>query len=406
MNVTFYPSLLRGSFASPGSKSEAHRALICAALAGGGSRIEGLTPSEDVLSTLDCLRALGAGVQLCDGAAAVTGTAGKCSSGSAVLPCRESGTTLRLLIPYALVHEKEITFTGSPRLFARPLGIYEELCRENGLLFQRGEDSLTVGGPLRPGAYTVAGNVSSQFISGLCMALPLLEGDSCLTVTPPVESLPYIRLTLAWMERFGVSARMNENRIELPGGQKYRPRCAAISGDWSAAAAFAAWNELGGAVALRGLESRSCQADRMFPSYFAALRQGRPALVLADCPDLGPVCMALAAALHGAEFTGTARLRWKESDRCAAMAQELAKFGAQVVLGDDCVEVAAADPLHAPAEPLDAHNDHRVVMALSLLASAVGGTIRGAEAVAKSMPDFFARLVALGAHIDITENTL
>jgi 3-phosphoshikimate 1-carboxyvinyltransferase len=385
---------------APPSKSAAHRLLICAALSGGVSTVRGIAPSQDMLATMDCLRALGARIDCDDEMAVVTGAHLPGTLSGAVLPCRESGSSLRFLIPLALLHDRHFTFTGSRRLFARPLSVYEGLCRAQGLLWQLGSDSLTVCGPLTTGTFTIPGDISSQFISGLLFVLPLLDSDSVIRLLPPVESRPYIDMTLQALSLFGVTAGFeDEVTIRIPGSQQYMPRDVAVEGDWSNAAFFDALNTLGGDVQLSGLQADSLQGDRVYPRYFAALRDGSPTLDLSDCPDLGPVCMALAAALHGAVFTGTQRLQLKESDRVAAMAEELAKFGVRACLGADTVTIPPSS-LQVPTQPLLGHNDHRIVMALAVLSTRTGGVIRGAEAVAKSLPDFFPRLQHLGIEVE------
>ena len=315
-----------------------------------------------------------------------------------ILPCRECGSTLRFFVPIALLQNTPVTLTGSETLLSRPLSVYETICREQGLRFQRTDRSLTVCGKLRAGRFSVPGDISSQFISGLLFALPLLAQDSEIVIAPPVQSAPYIRMTLRALEAFGVTAQMRENRIRIPGAQRYRPRDAAVEGDWSNAAFFDALNYLGGDVRIDGLDADSLQGDKICRQLFRALDAGTPTVDLSDCPDLGPVCMALAAYKHGARFTGTRRLRIKESDRASCMQRELLKFGVRCVLDEDEMTVFAS-PLQTPREPLCGWADHRIVMALSLLLTKTGGTIEGAEEVRKSFPDYFERMKSLGIEV-------
>ncbi|MBO4854629.1 MAG: 3-phosphoshikimate 1-carboxyvinyltransferase [Oscillospiraceae bacterium] len=400
MRLTILPSRAAGEMTAPPSKSAAHRLLICAGLARGQSVIRNLDASQDILATADCLRALGARVKLQDGIAEVTGFDREAVPNGTLLPCRECGSTLRFFLPLALLDGRKITLTGTKKLLSRPMAVYEEICRGQNILYRQSDDALTVCGRLTPGEYTVPGDISSQFVSGLLFALPLLSGDSVIRLLPPVESRPYIDMTRQALSLYGVETCMDGDTITVPGNQHYVPRDVAVEGDWSNAAFFEALNTLGGQVSLNGLNADSLQGDRICRDYFAALRRGTPTLDLSDCPDLGPVCMALAAALHGARFTGTRRLRLKESDRAAAMAEELRKFGAEVTVEDDSVLVRGG--ITAPTQELCGHNDHRIVMALSVLASVTGGTIRGVEAVAKSLPDFFTRLKNLG--IEVSED--
>ncbi len=395
MKVHIYPGLAAGRAAAPPSKSMAHRLLIAAGLAKGQSRITGLALSEDVAATIDCLRALGATVTLNGGEATVTGADPRLRPAGALLPCRESGSTLRFMIPLCLLAAAPCTLTGCGRLLHRPQTVYADLCRGQGLPFAVSDAGVQLCGPLQGGDFTLPGDVSSQFITGLLLALPLTGRPSRLHLTGEVQSRPYIDLTLQAMAHFGLTARFEDERtIALPAGC-YRPADATVEGDYSNAAFLEALGVLGGNVCVTGLNPASLQGDRVYKEGFAALQNGFCRLSLADCPDLGPIYMALAAACHGAEFTHTARLKIKESDRAAAMAAELAKFGVALLVEDDRVVVPPAQ-LTPPALPLCAHGDHRIVMALATLCTRTGGVIEGAEAVAKSYPDYFSVLSSLG----------
>lgn len=399
MDRRIEPSRAHGAVAAPPSKSFAHRLLLCAALAQGDSVIHNVAQSEDMLATLDCIAALGARYRLDNGSVAVTGRAGA-QAADACFPCRESGSTLRFFIPAALLAGQRARFTGTARLMERGVGIYEALFAERGIRLQREAEALTVQGALPPGRYTLRGNVSSQFVSGLLMALPLLDGDSVIEVLPPVESRAYIDITLACMRRFGVTAEeVSPNVFRIPGRQAYRPTDATVEGDWSNAAALCAFNALGGSVCITGLNPDSLQGDRVCLPLLERLAAPGAEIDLSGCPDLGPVLFAAAAANQGAVFTGTARLRIKESDRAQVMADELEKFGVHVRVLENTV-IVPAGPLHAPSAVLDGHGDHRIVMALSLAASRTGGVIRGCQAVRKSFPDYFDILQRLGVQTD------
>lgn len=395
MTVTIFPSNPVGSVAAPPSKSMAHRLLLCAGLARGESMVRGIAPSEDVLATIDCLRALGALIELCGDTARVRGC-DPAKAESAVLQCRESGSTLRFFAPICALSGRKMTLEGAESLLRRPLNVYETLFRERGLPFEGGADRLTLCGPLPPGAYELPGDVSSQFVSGLLFALPRLRGDSVIRLRPPVESRGYIDMTMAALRDFGVETRwLDRETIAVPGRQAYAFRSdVTVEGDWSNAAPFLA---LG--VPVTGLDPHSLQGDRVCAAYFDALRRGAAMLDLSDCPDLGPVLFAFAAAHRGGTFTGTRRLRMKESDRGWAMYEELQKFGVPVRVGEN--EITVGCVLRAPSELLSGHNDHRIVMALAVLCTRTGGTIAGAEAVRKSFPDFFERLKDLRIEMEI-----
>ena len=399
MTVDIRPGTVKGAITAPPSKSMAHRLLIGGGLAQGTSVIRGISLSEDMGATLDCLAAIGAKWTREGDTVTVQGADLRRLPENAVLPCRESGSTLRFFIPLCLLDGKSVTFTGSETLFSRPLSVYEDICHRQGLIFEPKKSSLTAGGVLQSGNYRVKGNISSQFISGLLFALPLLSEDSTIQLLPPVESCSYIDLTIKALATFGVKVRWQDERtLLIPGGQQYHPVSTAVEGDYSNAAFFAALNVLGSDIRIDGLDPDSLQGDRVYTRHFAQLSRGTPTIHIADCPDLGPILFAMAAARSGGVFTGTRRLKLKESDRAAAMAEELAKCGVAVTVHEDSVVVYPHD-LHAPTVPLCGHNDHRIVMALSILLTALGGRIEGAQAVAKSMPDFFTQLTKLGFEV-------
>ena len=396
MNITILPSLLSGTVKAPPSKSMAHRLLIAAGLARGTSEICGIADSEDVSATLDLLTALGAECRKQGDAVTVTGIDPRTALATGVSSCRECGSTLRFFIPLCLLSDKEMTLSGSERLFARPLDIYEDICREQGLTFRRDTASVTLKGPLKPGTFTLRGDVSSQFISGLLFALPLLGGDSTIRLLPPVESRSYIDMTLDALAAFGVRATwLDELTLAVPGNQAYTARAASVEGDYSNAAFFLALRTLGMDVTVTDLPATTRQGDSICETYFDTLDKGTPTLTIGDCPDLGPILMAVAAAKHGCVLTETSRLAIKESDRGAVMAEELAKFGVRIDRTADTITVHGGT-LRAPTAPLSGHNDHRIVMALATLCALVGGTIEGAEAVRKSLPDYFDRMNSLG----------
>lgn len=387
---------------APPSKSMGHRLLIAAGLSNGVSVVRGISDSEDMHATLDVLRALGADCRKQGDVVTVRGVDPRRANACRAF-CRECGSTLRFFIPICLLSGAEITLSGSDRLFARPLGIYEDICREQGLGFQRRGTEVALRGALRAGDFRIRGDVSSQFISGLLFALPLCEGDSTLTLIPPVESRSYIDMTLDALAAFGIRAEWRDDlTLSIPGGQAYCARDVSVEGDYSNAAFFLALRTLGMDVDVTDLPQNTRQGDRVCVDYFRALESGTPTLSIGDCPDLGPILMAVAAAKNGCVLTQTARLKIKESDRGEAMARELAKFGVRVETAPDTITVHGG-MLRAPREPLSGHNDHRIVMALATLCVLVGGVIDGAEAVRKSLPDYFEILKSIGLEISPNE---
>lgn len=405
MNVTIKPGRAVGTVAAPPSKSMAHRLLICAGLSNGVSHISGIDLNEDIAATIDCLTALGATCTVKGDTVTVRGTDPCIAAPKETLCCRESGSTLRFFLPLALLSENTIAFTGTEKLLSRPLGVYETLCADRHLEFHQTAKEVCVKGALKAGEFTVPGNISSQFITGLLLALPLTAGDSILRITPPIESLSYISLTLQALAAFGIRAAwQDENTLFIPGNQQYTARDMAVEGDYSGAAFLEAFNVIGGEVKVTGLSPDSLQGDRVYFEYFKSLKNGKPTIDITDCPDLGPILFAVAAAKNGGVFTGTKRLKIKESDRAAAMAEELAKFGTTVTVEENTVTVEKT-ALHAPRTTLSGHNDHRIVMSLAVLCTLTGGEIAEAQAVRKSFPDFFEKINQLGIEVirDATE---
>ena len=403
MNIRIKPGRARGSVKAPPSKSMAHRLLISAAMCDGVSRVSGVSGCEDVLATLDCLAALGIKTERNGDTVTVYGKSFCDIEPTDALRCRESGSTLRFMIPPAMLSGKTTVFYGAEGLMRRPMSVYEKLFSEHSLTYISDGKSIVVKGPLLGGEYTLVGNVSSQFISGLIFALPSAKADSRIRITPPLESRSYIELTLSAIRKFGVRAEWeDEHTIFIPGRQKFTPADVTVEGDYSGAAFTEALSLFGGEVTVEGLNPDSIQGDRVYRRYYGMLSAGIPTIHIGDCPDLGPILFAVAAAKFGGVFDGTRRLKIKESDRAAAMAEELVKFGASVKVYDDTVVIYPRE-LHAPSEILRGHNDHRIVMALAVLLTQTGGEIEGAEAVAKSYPEFFEHLSALGIEVEYNE---
>ena len=399
MIATFLPGRLAGTIDAPSSKSMAHRYLIGAALSGETCILSGVDHSQDILASMDCLTALGAKLRV-EGDHVTLDPAGFMTAEAPVLECRESGSTLRFFIPLALCPGRPVTLRGSGRLLERPLSVYEDLCREKGFLFRKTADSVTVCGRLKSGTYEIPGGISSQFITGLIFALVYLGEDAAIRIRPPFESRSYIDLTVAALRSFGASLdfadpftiQIQKSRLHGWSGR--------IEGDYSNAAFLDAFNHIGSRIRVENLDPASLQGDRVYGDYFRRIAEGVPTLDISDCPDLGPVLFALAALKNGAVFTGTERLKAKESDRGLAMQQELRKLGGDLVIGDNQITVPKQN-LQYLGTPLDGHNDHRIVMALSVILSKIGGTIEGVEAVRKSYPGFFQDIQSLGAEVEV-----
>ncbi len=449
--VKITPGVRGGRVVIPPSKSIAHRALICAALAPMGqvSHLSHLPYNDDIDATLDCLRALGVTIDERRTGdvreVIVSGCGGDFSASNAPLGCRESGSTLRFLLPLCLLSSASRVLTGSSRLLQRPLNDYDGLFADRPLRVDAtaGVLSLAAGQTLQGQTLFLSGKSSSQFITGLLYVLPLLEKDSELVLSAPPESRSYIDMTLAVLARFGVHAAWRDaTHLSIPGGQVFCPCDMAVDGDASGAAFFHALSFLAQPAVPILVDCAGSadivQGDAVCPACLERLKAEMddflPVISLADCPDLGPVLFATSAARRGAIFTHTARLRLKESDRISAMASELEAFGVSVAVSDGeqygasdayqtaCAIVQAADigtddwvvvfppenGLQLPKRVLHGHNDHRIVMSLSVLAAVGEGDspvlIDDAQAVSKSFPEFFDCLRSLGVHVEtVTE---
>ena len=401
MIATFRPCKLEGKIEAPPSKSMAHRYLIGAALSGTECSLSGVDYSEDILATIDCLKALGAKV-FTEGDRVTIDPGGFMQAEQPVLHCRESGSTLRFFLPLALCLGKPVTLRGSQRLLERPLEIYETLCREQGFLFRRNSDSITVCGQLKSGTYTLRGDISSQFITGLIFAMVYRKEAATIRILPPFESRSYVDLTLSALQSFGADVSFADVDTINIRKALLRPYNGRVEGDYSNAAFLDAFNHLGSHVIIGNLKQDSLQGDRVYKHYFRQISEGVPTLDISDCPDLGPVLFALAALKNGAVFTGTDRLKAKESDRGLAMHQELQELGGGLILGNNTITVPKQS-LVCTDTVLSSHNDHRIVMAMSVILSQIGGAIEGAEAVRKSYPGFFGEIQKLGAKVTIDE---
>ena len=400
MNIKIRPSVASGEINAPPSKSCAHRLLICAALANGRSVIDNIGTNDDIIATISCLKEFGARIEVEGKKAIVYGIENNDKKESINLFCNESGSTLRFLIPLAIVFSRVALFSGRNRLLERPQNVYEELFNEMECYLKKDGDVLVAGGELKSGVYKIRGDISSQFLTGLLFALPLLNGDSEILLTTPLQSAPYVDITIDVLSRFGIVIKKSNNGFYIKGNQEYLPQELSVEGDWSNAAFLEAFNLLDGNVTLKGMNDDSFQGDKVYRSFFNELKKGVPTLDISDCPDLGPVLIACAALCNGAVLTGTKRLKIKESDRGVAMQSELSKFGVDIIISEDGIIIPEA-VVKAPQENLDCHNDHRIAMSLAVICSKVGGTLENARCVNKSYPEFFDDIKTLGIQYDI-----
>lgn len=422
------PGILCGSVQVPCSKSLAHRALICASLAEGTSHLSRLTFSRDIEATMKCMQALGAKIQPAAGHPDELLVKGSTAFVKSAAPLKlyadESGSTLRFLIPVAAASSAPITFLGEPSLLMRPMGIYADVFLNQDLPFVQSPEGISFHGPLQPGLFTLPGNVSSQFISGLLFAAPLLQGEVSIAVLPPYQSRSYTGLTVSMMKIFGIHIdEPTENGYTLPAFQHYHSADYAVEGDYSQAAFFAVSAAIEGEITLKGMNPDSLQGDAVILSILEkagarlewdgdTLRVSHHQLIaqtidLADCPDLGPILCVLAAYTPGTtRLIHAARLRYKECDRIAAMEENLKAWGVEVTSDEDSMTITGKKTWSAE-EPVkvSCFNDHRIAMAMAVFAAhaRTNCILESAQAVSKSYPDFFRDFVSLHGKAELYE---
>ena len=409
MDITIFPEKLHGSVNAIPSKSHAHRLMVCASLADKPTRIEIPTICDDLSATISCIAGFGGEIEHCYGQAEVI-TPVRDLPASAVASCGESGSTLRFFLPLAGALGVDTTFLLEGRLPYRPLSpLWEEMgrngCRLSWLnranLLSAGMQpsrSVTAGlhmsGALRPGHYRIDGGVSSQFISGLLMALPVLDGESRLELIGRVESKPYVDMTLGVLSQFGVAW----DDFRTAGNQKFiSPGTVTVEGDWSSAAFWLAAAALGSDVAVKGLDESSLQGDKAISGLLPMLQE-HITVSAADVPDLVPILAVVAAANQGAAITDVRRLRLKESDRIHAIVEMLCALGGRAFADENTLTIY---PATLTGGTVDACNDHRIAMAAAIASTVCSSpvTILGAECVSKSYPSFWKEFARLGGRI-------
>ncbi len=405
MNVKITPSKLIGRVIAPSSKSFSHRTLIAAALAGGASEIANISPSADIDATAGALTALGARIFRDGNAYTVIGI--KSPAREAVIDCRESGSTLRFIIPIAAALGCSCELRGSGRLPQRPITPYIRELGRNGAVINRTEGVMpfTMNGKLRGGDYLMEGDISSQFISGLLFALPLCAESSVIRLSSRLESKPYADMTVQTLSSFGISINESEENglpvYRIKGGQKYRQAELTVEGDYSQAAFYFVANALGSEVTVDNLNKQSVQGDKAILDIIKDISGGNRLTAftadVSDIPDLVPVLTVLGCFTDGvSRIVGAKRLRIKESDRLAAVADALNALGGKVSVKEDSLEIQPIERFHGGT--VNGANDHRIVMAAAIASTMADGavTITDGKAVEKSYPDFWADFNSLG----------
>lgn len=419
-DVKFSPFVPNGTVNVPPSKSDVHRAIICAAMANGVSRISPVALSNDIKATIGCIKALGADAVLENNVLTVDGT-NMYKNKTALLDCGESGSTLRFFIPIAAVGNINATFVGKGKLPQRPIGIFTEALPKAGTVCKtEGGLPLEIKGQLKSGIFEIPGNVSSQFITGLLLALPILEGDSEIVLTSPLESVGYIAMTIRTMKQFGVNIQATEKGWHIKGGQSYKTCDYTTDGDWSQAAFFMVLGAVSGKVTVKGVAKDSTQGDKKCAEILArfgakvtqldnevTVEKGELKAITIDAsqiPDLVPVLSVCAAFAEGTtRIINAERLRIKECDRLKATAELLNNLGGKVKELSDGLEITGVSSLKGGN--VNGYNDHRIVMSAAVCAARSDEDIAAtfAMSINKSYPDFYIDYNSIGGKANVLD---
>lgn len=419
-DVKFSPFVPNGTVNVPPSKSDVHRAIICAAMANGVSRISPVALSNDIKATIGCIKALGADAVLENNVLTVDGT-NMYKNKTALLDCGESGSTLRFFIPIAAVGNINATFVGKGKLPQRPIGIFTEALPKAGTVCKtEGGLPLEIKGQLKSGIFEIPGNVSSQFITGLLLALPILEGDSEIVLTSPLESVGYIAMTIRTMKQFGVNIQATEKGWHIKGSQSYKTCDYTTDGDWSQAAFFMVLGAVSGKVTVKGVAKDSTQGDKKCAEILARFgakvtqldnevtveKRELKAITIdaSQIPDLVPVLSVCAAFAEGTtKIINAERLRIKECDRLKATAELLNNLGGKVKELSDGLEITGVSSLKGGN--VNGYNDHRIVMSAAVCAARSDGDITAtfAMSINKSYPDFYIDYNSIGGKANVLD---
>ncbi len=421
MKATIFPGRCQGSIKIPPSKSMAHRAILCAALSNDTSLIHNVAYSDDITATLNAIKTLGAKVEVNGDTLKITGIKNIFERDKVDIDCIESGSTLRFLIPILALSPKPAQLFGQGRLLQRPQQIYEDIFKKQQLTYLNNQESILIKGPLHSDTFIIDGSISSQFISGLLFALPLLPNDSQIIINEPYESKSYVDLTLKMMRQFGIKINVDPDKITIGGNQQYQASEYTIEGDYSQAAFFAVLAAINAPLTLTGLDLNSLQGDKaimdILKSFNADITLGtncytigsqhlKPELInLENCPDLGPILNVLMMYTPGtSKIINAARLRYKESDRIAAMQEELRKCGVDFKSNENSITINGAKAYQSPSS-LFSHHDHRIVMSEAIAATLFDTpvTLTDAQCINKSYPNFFTDLQKVGIKVVISD---
>ena len=422
MQVKVTPSKVSGTITIPASKSMAHRAIICASLAKGTSVVSNITYSKDIDATIQCMEALGATIEKKETSCIVHGCDVHTVKNTILCDCSESGSTLRFLIPIASLSNQEVHFIGQGRLMDRPMHVYKELFDKQNLPFTQNKDGIQIHGSLNSGDYQLRGDISSQFITGLLFTLPLLNGDSTIEILPPYESKSYVDLTLSMLKEFGIHIEETSyNTYSIQGNQEYVATDVSVEGDCSQMAFYAVLAALNNALTCKNIKPDSKQGDKAILEQvknagayidikntditITPHERKKQIIDLANCPDLGPILCVLGSFIPATtKIIHARRLRMKESDRIEAMETELKKWGVDISSTEDEITIHGKESYTSnEVVKIHGHNDHRIVMAMTVfgLCANSPSTIDDAQAISKSYPDFFKDIESIHGKVEI-----
>ena len=400
MKVTLKKGKMKGTIKVIASKSYAHRFLCAFMLADSNVTLKNVYFSDDVNRTINAIKAIGKELEITDNT--VTFKKGFKKADKITINAFESGTTLRLLIPISLLYCDDVYFLCEKRLITRGINPYISVFKEIGINVETTDDGFHIQGKLKASDYHIDAHESSQYISGLLFALPLLNNDSTIYLEGVLESKNYVLMTIDVLKKCHIDIDYQGDKIFIKGNQTYIASDDTVEGDYSNAAFLDAFNYFDNNIKLLSLNKNSLQGDKIYKEYFSKLSSSFATIDLSNSIDLGPIMFCFASLMHGAKFVGTNRLRIKESDRIASMKEELNKIGVKLTNGDDYCIIDNTN-LHYPVDIFSSHNDHRITMALSLLVTKYDITIDNYECVKKSYPNYFKILEELGLEVHYEE---
>ena len=404
-NILIKPRKLSGEVVVPPSKSMAHRAIICAALSKGKSIIDNIDLSDDIIATINAARSMGAKIEIDNRKVAVEGILSSPNNEDFIVDCNESGSTLRFFVPITMLLNQKKTFIGKGNLGKRPLDVFYEIFDKQGIKYFYKKDilDLQIEGKLKPDTFYVRGDISSQFITGLLFALPLLNDDSKIVIISKLESKSYLDLTLSMLEKFGIEIENKDYKeFIIKGNQEYKAMDYTVEGDYSQAAFFLSANYIGNDIDIKGLDENSLQGDKEILKWIEVLKNDENKVIDAtNCPDIIPILTVCAALTKGkTEIINAGRLRIKECDRLTAISTQLNKLGADIIEHEESLTIKGVDSLNGGY--VDSFKDHRISMSLAIASSRCKDDIiiKDYMCVKKSYPHFYEDFKKLGGEIN------